>query len=177
VVAFVVAERASTVATLGRALAATGVMAFALSRVGGDARGVVPVRAALIEEARGALAGRKAVAALDVGWVSAAIPGTVVDLAGLTDPAIAALPGGHTSKRVTAALLDAHGVDTLVLLRRRGATSVDEDGGPYERSVEVRLAQDPWITSYFERTRVLHSGPLDYVIWEKRTPLSDNRPR
>ena len=94
--------------------------------------------------------------------------GTVVDLAGLTDPVIAQLPGGHTSKRVTPALLDAHGVDTLVFLRRRGATSVDEDGGPYERGVEARLAEEEWVRQTFERTGTLTSGPLEYVIFTRR---------
>jgi hypothetical protein len=41
---------------------------------------------------------------------------TVVDLAGVTDEAVAMLPGGHTSKRIDDALLRGRNVDTLVLL-------------------------------------------------------------
>ena len=175
VVGFVVAERASTVATLGRALLAVAVMTFALARVGLDARGVVATRAALIQEAKPILSGRRAVATLDIGWVSVATSGTVVDLAGLTDPAIAVLPGGHTSKRIPATLLAAREVDTLVLLRRRSATEIAEDGGPYERSVEVRMAQDPWVEGHFTRTGMIASGPLQYVVFSRRE-VSDTPP-
>jgi hypothetical protein len=181
VVAFAVAERASTAATLLRGTIALGALSFALFRVGADARGVVAVRNHLIEQAIPVLAARGGVAALDVGWVSAATHGPVVDLAGLTDPAIAALPGGHTSKRVTAALLDARGADTLVLLRRAGATEQDSDGGPYARSVEVRLAEDEWIQTHFVKSTTLVSGPLEYVVFVRGTPASpaptDSQPR
>src|SRR5204862_350726 len=62
------------------------------------------------------LAGAKVVAALDVGWVGAVSDFTLLDLAGVTDEAVAMLPGGHTSKRVDDALLRHRDVDALVLL-------------------------------------------------------------
>jgi hypothetical protein len=170
VVACAVAERASSAATGLRTTLAVGAMGFALFRVGADARGVVAVRNHLIEQAIPVLAARGGVAALDVGWVSAATHGNVVDLAGLTDPAIAALPGGHTSKRVTAALLDVRGADTLVLLRRAGATEHDDDGGPYARSVEARLVEDEWIQTHFRKQTTLVSGPLEYVVFVRVVP-------
>lgn len=163
-----VAERAGVAATALRTLLAAAAMAFALSRVGADARGVVAVRNELIDQAIPTLAARHGVAALDIGWVSAATHGTVIDLAGLTDPAIAALPGGHTSKRVTAALLDVRGADTLVLLRRAGATEEEPDGGPFARSVEVRLSEDEWIQTHFVKHGTLKSGPLEYVVLFRR---------
>jgi len=77
-----------------------------------------------------------------VGWVGAAFPGTVVDLAGVTDETIAKLPGGHTSKKVTPAMLEHRGVDTLVLL----TDGPPPDGRPapalvYSRTVEARLGR------------------------------------
>ncbi len=77
-------------------------------------RHVATDRAALIEAARPYVRNAHTVAALDVGWVSAATEATIVDLAGLTDPTIAVLPGGHTSKRVDPAFLLARDPDVLV---------------------------------------------------------------
>lgn len=169
VVGCAVAERASTVATMARAAIAIAAMGYAASRpAAADARTIVATREALITQGRGVLAGRKAIATVDIGWVAASTPGTIVDLAGLTDPIIAQLPGGHTSKRVTTALLDVYGVDTLVFLRRRGATTGDEDGGPYERAVEARLAEEEWVRQLFERTGTIRSGPLEYVVFTRK---------
>ena len=79
-------------------------------------RHVMADRAELIDRARPLLAGAKRIATVDVGWVSVASDDAhIVDLAGLTDPEIAALPGGHTSKHVSGAMLLDRDVDTLVL--------------------------------------------------------------
>jgi hypothetical protein len=152
-----------------RALLAAAGMLFAWQRAGLAARGIVPTRQLLIDEARPLLAAREkpgAVAALDAGWVGASTPGPVVDLAGLTDPALAVLPGGHTSKRVTGAMLAARQVDTLVLLRQSGLPDAEArpDGGPFDRAVEERLAADPWVQEHFAPTHQLRSGPLVYVV-------------
>jgi hypothetical protein len=88
----------------------------------------------LIEELRAPLADAKVIAALDIGWLGAATDATIVDLAGLTDPAIAVLPGGHTSKAIPASMLDARHVDTLVLQVKEGEAQ-----------------REPWTTSYFAR--------------------------
>jgi len=107
------------------------------------------------------LAGAKRVASLDVGWVGAAGDYDVIDLAGVTDPEVAYLPGGHTSKRLPADFLERRGVDALVLLANvdagAGRASADSDAvgtpalagspvagtGPapldYARQVEQRL--------------------------------------
>lgn len=86
----------------------------------GEARGVAAAREALIRAARPVLADAGAVAAVDVGWVSAATAARVVDLAGVTDPVVAALRGGHTTRRVPSSLLVQRKVDTLVMLLERG---------------------------------------------------------
>lgn len=108
-------------------------------------RHVHDARKALIAEARPALAGAKVVAALDVGWVGAATEARLVDLAGLTDPAIAVLPGGHTSKAVDLAMLLDRDVDTIIVY-----------GEP--RIVEQRLLRTPLFRERFEPTTTLTFG-------------------
>jgi hypothetical protein len=104
--------RAAVALALGVALAVTGAPA---------GRHVLRDRALLVEQSRPLFAQSQSrsrsrvVAALDVGWVGAATDADIVDLAGLTDPAIAALPGGHTSKRVDVGMLLDRDVDTVVL--------------------------------------------------------------
>ena len=100
-----------------------------VARGGTAGRHVGADRAALVEAARPVLAGFHRVAALDVGWVGAATEADVVDLAGVTDPAIAALPGGHTSKRVDARLLLDRQADALLLYLPTGLPSDDLAAG------------------------------------------------
>lgn len=138
-----IAATSSLGATAARVGLASAVSAYLLFDKGSDARRVGPAREALIARARPVLAGSRAVAALDVGWVGAAYPGTVVDLAGVTDETIAKLPGGHTSKKVTPAMLEHRGVDTLVLLTEGPPANEHAESHPgeprYSRLVEARL--------------------------------------
>jgi hypothetical protein len=102
------------------------------------------------------------VAALDVGWVGAVSDFTVVDLAGVTDEAVAMLPGGHTSKRVDDALMRGRDVDALVLL----SAPVPDEG--YAREVERRIALTPTAQNFRVVARVaLGSGSQSYVILRK----------
>ncbi len=142
-----VAPRWSSWLRLGAAGAMSAYLAWA---VGPTARGVGPDRAALIERARPLLRDARVVAALDVGWVGAAGDFQVLDLAGVTDEAVAVLPGGHTSKRVSDALLRSRDVDTLVLLEARPPLE------GYEREVERRVA----LTATAESFRVVGRLPL-----------------
>jgi hypothetical protein len=82
---------------------------------GADARQVVARREELIERARPLLKNARVVAAVDVGWLGAATDATIVDLAGVTDPRIAQLVGGHTSKRISPGLFSDREVDTWVV--------------------------------------------------------------
>jgi hypothetical protein len=130
---------------------------YLMTALGPAARGVGPDRARLIDNARSPLRGARAVAALDVGWVGAVADFEVVDLAGVTDERVAMLPGGHTSKRVSDALLRSRDVDALVLL--------DE---PYAREVERRVLLLPSA----ERFRVVarlefDGGRQRYVVLRK----------
>jgi hypothetical protein len=118
-------------------------------------------RAALVAAARPLLAGAHCVAALDVGWVGAATEADIVDLAGVTDPEIAALPGGHTSKRVDARLLLERGTDALLLYLPAGLPAggaADWAEATYGRAVEARLADDVVTARHFGAATFLPLG-------------------
>jgi hypothetical protein len=139
-------------------LACAGAMSVYLaSALAGTARAVGPDRARLIERARAPLSGAKVVAALDVGWVGAVGDFSVVDLAGVTDEAVAMLPGGHTSKRVGDALLRSRDVDALVLLE-----------APYDREVERRVARLPTAETFRKVASLPFAGGRQrYVVLRK----------
>jgi hypothetical protein len=126
-------------------------------------RHVMRDRAALVARAAPVLRGDRRIAAVDIGWVSA-LPSAphVVDLAGLTDPEIAALPGGHTSKHVDGAMLLDRRVDAIVLY-------VDPMPDGYRHAVGAHLARDPLVVSHFPRRTLLPLGErgAGYVVLER----------
>jgi len=96
------------------------------------------------------LADAKRVAAADIGWVSAATEADIVDLAGATDPEIAALGGGHTSKRIDGAFLLAKDPDVLVLYAETTDLPLARwREAPFPRVVEARLARDELVDAHF----------------------------
>jgi hypothetical protein len=134
---------------------------YVAAALGPTARGVGADRARLIEAAKTPLGGAKVVAALDVGWVGAVSDFTVVDLAGVTDEAVAMLPGGHTSKRIDDALLRNRNVDALVLLAY-------PPGDELAREVERRVALTPTAQSFHVVRRLpFAGGRQSYVIFRK----------
>ncbi|XXT24583.1 hypothetical protein WME94_23915 [Sorangium sp. So ce429] len=146
------------------ALALAGEL-FVMVRVGPTAARVGGERLRVVEELRGALAGAEVVAALDIGWLGAATGATLVDLAGVTDPAIAALPGGHTTKRIPGALLDARKVDALVLLLPEGqALASPWTASRFARGVEQHLARLPGAGDAFAPAAVSGVPHLRYVV-------------
>ena len=113
-----------------------------------------------------ALAGARRIAALDVGWPSAASDAAIVDLAGLTDPEIAVLPGGHTSKRVDPSMLLARDPDVILLYFR-----MENGERVYWRGVEARLAASDLIARHYEARAFLPSYGEDdagyAVLWKR----------
>lgn len=107
--------RAHALSSALRVLVAVALGAVLLVRTAPAGRHVFEDRRELALRARPVLANARVVAALDVGWVGAVTDATVVDLAGLTDPAIAILAGGHTSKAVDTGMLLDRNVDTIVI--------------------------------------------------------------
>ena len=99
-------------------LAAVPAIGFSLTLAlvqGEDLRKVADRRLALINQAEPFLRDASIIATVDVGWVGLASPMRIVDLAGVTDPRIALLPGGHTSKHLSPGLFAERNVDTWVI--------------------------------------------------------------
>jgi hypothetical protein len=116
---------------------------------------VAGARREVIAALRPALAGAERVAGLDVGFLAAAHAGPIVDLAGLTDPAVARLRGGHTSKAIPEGFLDARAVDALVLWAPAGSVVTLGPGALFGRVVETRLARSPSVrASFTESVRI-----------------------
>ncbi len=174
--AFVITSRhAHPLATASRVALALLVGMRLLTTAAPNGRTAGVNRAALIESARGPLAGARSIAALDIGWPTAVTEATVVDLAGITDPEIASLPGGHTSKRIDAALLLARdpelllfyvegGVDPLHLERWRDAR--------FTRAVEGRLAASDVLAAHFTGDAFLPLGArgAGYLVLRRAPP-------
>jgi hypothetical protein len=160
VIAFAVIARggrsAVNAARLAAALVLGGLLAVRAAPAG---RGVQADRADLIARARPVLGDAHVVAALDIGWVGASTEATIVDLAGLTDPSIALLPGGHTSKRVDTSMLLDRGVDTVVVYSDI-------------RVVEARIVRSELFASRFEPVATLPLGTrgAGYTVYRRRPP-------
>jgi hypothetical protein len=167
-----VSAHAHRAATASRSLAAAALGVILVARGGTSGRDVGADRETLIAAARPVLAGAHRVAALDVGWVGAATDADIVDLAGLTDPEIAALPGGHTSKRVGAVFLLQRDPDVLLFYAPAGVPEGRLDAwqdAVYGRVVEARLAVDDAIARHFAPAAWLPLGTSGgYVVLKKR---------
>lgn len=137
--------RAHVVSSALRTVAAIALGLFLLVRTAPAGRHVFPDRRELVERARPVLADAHVVAALDIGWVGATTNATIIDLAGLTDPTIAILPGGHTSKAVDLGMLLDRNVDTIVIY-----------GEP--RIVERRLLASSLFQERFELAETIAFG-------------------
>lgn len=105
------------------------------------ARHIVEQRTHLIGVAANSLRDASVVAAPDVGWVAAAFPGEVVDLAGATDASVAYLRGGHTSKQIEVRLLVSRKVDRIVvLLAPKSKLSEPWTDSGFARAIDYRAA-------------------------------------
>jgi hypothetical protein len=148
-------------ATLLRQAWAAGVSLLVLVLQGSASRHIVTQRSELLMAARGPLAGARAVATLDAGWVGIVHAGTVVDLGGVTDPRVAALPGGHTSKRLPEGFLQARGADALVALW-------DERRRDWFRKNDAWLADQAVAAGYARRAELPLSGSsYRYVVFRR----------
>ncbi|HTQ05578.1 MAG TPA: hypothetical protein VMI54_17065 [Polyangiaceae bacterium] len=136
-------------ALAARALVTVAVPLWILATVAWPGRYVLGHRLALIEASRGALLGARSVACLDVGWVGAATDVPILDLAGITDPLVAYLPGGHTTKRIDNDLFERRGVDAVVLLLAPGARLERPwERSEFARGVEERVASLPAVRPF-----------------------------
>jgi hypothetical protein len=173
-------EHATALATGSRSVAAILLGLLLLARGGTAGRLVGADREALIRQSRSRLEPLGRIASLDVGWVGAATEADVIDLAGVTDPEVAALPGGHTSKRVGALFLLSRSPGALLLYSATGLPRGRLDAwrdADFSRVVEARLARDDLIARHFEPEAWLPLGPrgAGYVLL-RRTDNIDPSP-
>jgi hypothetical protein len=147
---------------------------FACARAGPAAARVGSKRMAVIEQLRPWIENAKSVACVDAGWTGALTRGKVVDLAGVTDPAIAVLPGGHTSKRIPSALFDARAVDTLVLLLApTKPVSPRWSDSHFARYTELFVAHLPQIDRTF--CVAAESGDPHYLVLKRCIDETERR--
>ncbi len=164
--AFVLASpHAHRAATAARAALALALAVFVLAGPARAGRHVGASYRSLVAAARPYLEGRR-VASLDIGWPSAATESTIVDLAGLTDPDIAALPGGHTSKRIDAALLLARDPDVILLYAASTPDLGQWRDAFFTRVVDARLAASDVLARHYEARAFLPHGTKNagYVV-------------
>lgn len=155
-----VASIAHRAATIARAVVVFAFGAWVAYRAAPAGRHVFEDRAELVDRARPRLSSSRVVAALDIGWVGAAATNAeIFDLAGLTEPSVAVLSGGHTSKAVDVGMLLDRNVDTVVVYASQ------------PRLVELRLLRSPLFAERFERsveTMMFGRERLRYDIYRRR---------
>lgn len=161
--------------TAARALLCVAGQVFVLWTVGADARRVFQDRTVLVDGLRERVRPSHVVASVDIGWVGAAHQGTVVDLAGVTDPAVAALPGGHTSKRIPQEMLASRGVTHLLLLLPSSHPPPPTEAWEtcsLSRAVEVRLCRAAQVRAEFQLAGVVRStDALQYLLLERSSDV------
>lgn len=153
------AGRSTTLIRVGAALLASGIVWAGLFL---PSRSVLSARLELVRAAKPVLAGASRVATLDAGWVGMAFGGHVVDVAGVTDPSVARLRGGHTSKQLPPDFLDRYQVDVAVVL-------FDDARGGYFRANDERLAGQARSFDFEEVSSLAIRGTsFRYLVFKKR---------
>ncbi len=158
-----VAEQARLVPTSIRTVLALAAALLLWVQHGRAARGVWETRSAVIDAARPALDGARAVASIDVGWVGVAAPpaAAIVDLAGVTDPRVAHLPGGHTSKALPDGFLAQREVDAVVTLASDAGVfrAADRRVEAQAAALGFRLRAEVPLGTTGQRYRILRPPP------------------
>jgi hypothetical protein len=113
------------------------------------------------------------VALVDIGFLGYASGCDVIDLAGITDPAVAAMPGGHLDKHIPSTWLAARAPDS-VLLHSSVPPLAAEDGRLLALRgypVEMRIARSPWLQREFRVAALYSYAPgYNYVLLRRLHP-------
>ena len=149
-----------------RAVLLAGAAAQLHYALGSDTRAVRSRRAELIAAGRSLLQGSARVGGVDVGWLGAASELTIVDFAGVTDPEVAYLPGGHTSKRLPVDFLERRDLDALVL-RRWPAN--DGNAARWAYAVDARVMTLRGAQAFVPVGTVPLPGAGEYVVLRRRS--------
>ena len=151
--------RRSLLQNIGGVLAMVTI-AYVGVAVGVPGRHVMQARLELIREVAPLLKGAKLVAGLDVGWLGVAARNDIMDLAGTTDPRIALIPGGHTTKKIPNSWFDSLKPDALVLLLAPGeSVAPNWSESRFARGVENRVSA----LEYWQGCTVRGQVPLKFT--------------
>lgn len=131
---------------------------------------VLEHRKRLITQVAPHLASSQRIGALDIGWLGAATPRTIIDFAGVTDRSVALLPGGHTSKQLPKAFLNRRQIDTLILLSERTPSS--NQPRRYARKVEARVLALADADQFAVAATIGLGGTSQEYVVLKRSPLA-----
>lgn len=128
-----------------------------------------------VEIARDLREHTRRVALVDIGFLGYASGVTTIDLAGLTDPAVASFPGGHLQKRIPSEWLEAQQPDALLL--HSSLPPIAAGDGRLERlagyPVEQRVARFRWVAEHFRVARIYAYAPGYYYVLLRR-PLNNH---
>lgn len=106
------------------------------------------------------------VALVDVGFLRYDARGGTLDLAGLTDPFVARLPGGHVDKEIPLAYLAERSPGTL-LFHARAEPEVDDEGRLVRLAghpVERRLAASELVRAQYRVTEVIRYAETYWYV-------------
>jgi hypothetical protein len=110
------------------------------------------------------------VALVDIGFIGYASGREIVDLGGITDPAVALLPGGHLNKHIDSDWLARRAPDTIILHSITPPSAADDGSlgrlGGYP--VEQRLASSAWVRRDFQLVESQRYAPNYYYAVLRR---------
>ncbi len=175
------ARHAPVWSTVVRGAACVAVQVYVLVAAGAASARVFDDRTRLIRALEERVGAEDVVATVDIGWVGAAHGGRVVDLAGVTDPEVAALAGGHTSKRLPEGFFDTRGVTHLVLLRPAAAGEApwvrSWERCQFARTVETRLCRRTRVREEFvPEAEIRSTARLSYVLLRRASAMRGGEP-
>ncbi|MGE0787508.1 MAG: hypothetical protein AB7S26_17675 [Sandaracinaceae bacterium] len=153
--------------------ALSGAMAIVDARDAGERRDTVG--AAIATDLR---ATATKVALVDVGYLGFTSELEVVDLGGVTDPAVARRPGGHLGKEIDPGWLAAQDVDAILLhATSEPRTSGDRITGlPGGAAVERRVASMGHVRAEFRVARTYRYSPTYWYVLLLRAGPPDPSP-